>query len=640
MPGNASAVQVRIQATSAAGAGGQRGHDLRLGAKPGYVAGERTPLNRVLVPPLTGAELRRESERRRARRATRRAMKSNAGVGVCGIVTFGHAAQPLFERLSPDAQDAAYREVAEAVARRLGTDLTGLVVHRDESAPHAHFQLVGYCRDGTPVSTVAKRGALRDLQTLAAEVMGRHAPGIERGFSKIARLQGGATPAEVVHRSVAELHDELPHEIAALRAQVAGLEGERTAAEEKARRNEALARKAEAKVQRAEAADAERARKAARTLEAYERRGAAARAEAERLEGEAVALRGRLDALEAALARAEETDRARAAEQRAAAEAEAVARDAAIAALEREVEREREAFEEATIERARTHAEIALHGEARTYEDDGDDETDEERAARLAEGDAHRREEHDAAVADWRERGVDGWPEVLARMPGELAEAEREAEAYGGPNEAAQDARDRFETLRLHVGAAQDAFGPDHPSARAVRAGWATLLAGLAPWQERVLSTLRAELAELRRETGRVWAEARALWAQGAEKAREALARREEVVAAREREARRDADAARAELDAARAARGRAEEAATRGQVEAQARFDALLARDPQLRQWTSFATLLQGKVRTVFGEAGYAELRREMAPEWERHPDNLARAGQRPGPGAGPSGP
>ena len=314
MPGNASAVQVRIQATSAAGAGGQRGHDLRLGAKPGYVAGERTPLNRVLVSPLTGAELRRESEARRARRATRRAMKSNAGVGVCGIVTFGHAAQPLFERLSPDAQDAAYREVAEAVARRLGTDLTGLVVHRDESAPHAHFQLVGYCRDGTPVSTVstvAKRGALRDLQTLAAEVMGRHAPGIERGFSKIARLQGGATPAEVVHRSVAELHDELPHEIAALRAQVAGLEGERAAAEDKARRNEALARKAEAKAQRAEAADAERARKAARTLEAYERRGAAARAEAERLEGEAVALRGRLDALEAALARAQETDRAR-----------------------------------------------------------------------------------------------------------------------------------------------------------------------------------------------------------------------------------------------------------------------------------------------------------------------------------------
>ena len=592
------------------------------------MAGERTPLNRVLVSPLTGVELRRESEARRARRATRRAMKSNAGVGVCGIVTFGHAAQPLFERLSPDAQDAAYREVAEAVARRLGTDLTGLVVHRDESAPHAHFQLVGYCRDGTPVSTVAKRGALRDLQTLAAEVMGRHAPGIERGFSKIARLQGGATPAEVVHRSVAELHDELPHEIAALRAQVAGLEGERTAAEERARRNEALARKAEAKAQRAEAADAERARKAARTLEAYERRGVAARAEAERLEGEAEALRERLAALEAALARAEETDRARAAERRAAAEAEAVARDAAIAALEREVEREREAFEEAAIEHAR--AEIALHGEART---DEEDETDEEHSARLTERDAHRREEHDAAVADWRERGVEGWPEVLARVPGELAEAAREAEACDDPNEAVEDARDRFETLRLHVRAAQDAFGRDHPSARAVRSGWATLLVGLASWQERVLSALRAELAELRRETGRVWAEARALWAQGAEKAREALARREEVVVAREREARRDADAARAELDAARAVRGRAEEAAARGQAEAQARFDALLARDPQLRQWTSFATLLQGKVRTVFGEAGYAELRREMAPEWQRHPDNLARSHQRPGP-------
>ena len=638
MAGNAYAVQLRLEITPSLTAAGQRKHDLRLGAQPGYVATTLSVTNRVVMVPMTGPELRHECEQRRATRKTQRAMKSNAGVGVRGIITFGHKAQPIFERLPAEAQDQAYREVAEAAASRLGTTLTGLVVHCDESAPHAHFQLVGYCLDGTPVSQVAKRGPLRDCQTLAAEIMGRHAPGIERGFSKADRLRGGDSPADVVHRSVAELHDRLPEEIVTLRAQVAGLENERASAEEKARRNEALARKAEAKAGEAQAADAERARKAARTLEAYERRGAAAHAEAERLEGEAEALRGRLAALEAALARAEETDRARAAEHRAAAEAEAVARDAVIAALEREVEREREAFEEVTAAHAR--AEIALHGEARTYEADGDDETDEERTARLTARDAHRREEHDAAVAEWRERGVDGWPEVLARVPGELAEAAREAEAGDDPDEAARDARDRFETLRLHVRAAQDAFGADHPSARAVRSGWAALLVRLASWQERVLSTLRDELAELRRETGRVWAEARALWTQGAEKAREALARREEVVAAREREARRDADAARAELDAARAVRGRAEEAAARGQAEAQARFDALLARDPQLRQWTSFATLLQGKVRTVFGEAGYAELRREMAPEWERHPDNLARGHQRPGPGAGPSGP
>ena len=116
---NPRAAQVRIEAASASRAGGQRAHDLRLGPQPSYVDADRTHLNRVLIQPWTGVELRRESERRRAQRPTKRAMKSNAGVGVRGIITFGHEAQTLFEQLSPEEQDAAYRELAEAIARRL-----------------------------------------------------------------------------------------------------------------------------------------------------------------------------------------------------------------------------------------------------------------------------------------------------------------------------------------------------------------------------------------------------------------------------------------------------------------------------------------------------------------------------------------
>lgn len=221
--GNPWAVQVRIQMKTAKSAGGQRAHDMRIGPQPAYVDSSRTHFNRVLIVPHTGTQLRKICERLRAQRHTSRTMKSNTSVVVVGIITFGHKAQKIFKTLTPDQQDAAYHETAEAIAKRLNTTLTGLVVHCDESAPHAHFQLPAYDMTGHPISETAKRGALRDLQTITAAVMGRHAPGIERGRSKLDRLKAGAHPAEVVNRSVAQLHDELPIEIAEKKARLAEL---------------------------------------------------------------------------------------------------------------------------------------------------------------------------------------------------------------------------------------------------------------------------------------------------------------------------------------------------------------------------------------------------------------------------------
>lgn len=228
---NPHAAQVRIAALKATSVGGQRAHDLRIGPQPAYVAEERSYLNRVLIEPETGTCLRKVCEDRRALRDTARAMKSSASVGVSGIVTFGVEAQRIFERLTPDQQDAAYRETAEAVAFRLNTTLTGLVVHADESGPHAHFQLPAYDMTGQPISMTAKRDAMRDLQTITAQVMGRHAPGIERGRSISRRLAAGADYPDVMHRSVKELHRDLPAEIEAKRQIVADL----SAAEDAAR---------------------------------------------------------------------------------------------------------------------------------------------------------------------------------------------------------------------------------------------------------------------------------------------------------------------------------------------------------------------------------------------------------------------
>ena len=223
MAANKNAVQVRIKTVSASMAKGQRMHDLRIGPGPGYVDSAESKFNRVLVTPFTSSDLRKVCENRRSNRRTKRAMKSNAAVAVSGIITFGHKAQDIFENLTYDQQAAAYLEVAEAVAARVGTTLSGLVVHADESAPHAHFQMPGYTLNGIPISKVAKRQALRDIQTIAAEIMGRHAPGIERGKPRWQRIEEGETYADTIHRQAYEMRSRLPDDIEEAEAELAKL---------------------------------------------------------------------------------------------------------------------------------------------------------------------------------------------------------------------------------------------------------------------------------------------------------------------------------------------------------------------------------------------------------------------------------
>ena len=300
MAGNSKAIQVRIATATVDQVGGQRAHDLRLGAQPEYIDADRSSLNRVLVEPARGVELRKVCVARRDRRSPRRTIRRDAAIAMNGIITFGHDAQTVFGKLGPDRQDAAYRAVAEAVAARLQTSVSGLVVHEDETAPHAHFQFPGVTHDGHPVSRVARLEAVRDLQTIAARVAAEHAPGIERGTPKALRLAAGENYADVVNRSVKELHHDLPAELDALRGQIA-------AAEAKRAQNEDRAEKARAKAERAEA-DAEKAAKALKRAETYERRAETARAEVERLEGRLANLKARetaVSAREAAVAEKE-----------------------------------------------------------------------------------------------------------------------------------------------------------------------------------------------------------------------------------------------------------------------------------------------------------------------------------------------
>ena len=295
MATNKKAVQVRIDSASASHAGHQHAHDMRIGPQPAYVDADRRHLNRTLVEPLTGTQLRKICEDRREQRETKRAMKSNAAVGVLGIITFGHEAQPIFDALTTAQQDAALMEVAQAVAARLNTTVSGLVFHGDEAASHAHFQCPGVTVDGVPVSNIAKRTAMSDIQTIAAEVMGRHAPGIERGKSRQQRLEEGENYADTVYKQAAEMRERLPAEIAAKQAELDAVTAD-------VAKHQKHLTKAKADLKRAVAetgVESDKAEKIRARAETYERRASTAQVELAGIGDELARLRAMQEALEA-----------------------------------------------------------------------------------------------------------------------------------------------------------------------------------------------------------------------------------------------------------------------------------------------------------------------------------------------------
>ncbi|SOH95708.1 Plasmid recombination enzyme, partial [Monaibacterium marinum] len=217
---NPNAVSVRIEPKTMSRAKFQRRHDFRIGAQPVYVDGDRTELNRPLMPLRPLPDIQQENEALRLRAGRTRKMKSNAAVVTVGIITFGHRAQEAFNRLPDERQDRAFKELAHEIAVQLKTSLEALVVHLDETAIHAHFTLRAYNDDGEPISNATRLGDMSALQYLAAEVMQRFAPEIERGNRKKARLKAGADYPDTLHRTVKQLRADLPQEKATLEAEI------------------------------------------------------------------------------------------------------------------------------------------------------------------------------------------------------------------------------------------------------------------------------------------------------------------------------------------------------------------------------------------------------------------------------------
>jgi hypothetical protein len=209
---------IRVETRTTSSAGGQHSHDLRVGRQPDYVDSSRSHLNSTPVPYLSPSRLSSICLDRRKSRADLvgakrqpRSMKRDAAIGVAGIITFGKAAQPHIENLSHDEQDRLFMESAQAVAKKLETSLDGLSVHRDESAIHAHFQMTGYGLDGSPLSKKIDIKMCSVLQDIGAKPFLKF--GISRGEKIGDRISRSDDYSKTIHRSVRQLHSDLPKEL-------------------------------------------------------------------------------------------------------------------------------------------------------------------------------------------------------------------------------------------------------------------------------------------------------------------------------------------------------------------------------------------------------------------------------------------
>jgi len=202
-------VSVRIEGKKAKATSGQIKHDTREGKQPGYVDDEKSKLNSVLIEPMPEKDLKHLCEGRRIDAGAKRKMRSDASVSQIGIITFGTEAQKTINNLTPEEQDRLFKSAATTAARHCENELTGLVVHRDESAIHAHFQMPAICKDGKPQS---KKGIdFSDLQDRVSTSFAHL--NIERGTKKVDRIERGEPDSAHIHRSVKQLHEDLPKEI-------------------------------------------------------------------------------------------------------------------------------------------------------------------------------------------------------------------------------------------------------------------------------------------------------------------------------------------------------------------------------------------------------------------------------------------
>ncbi len=210
----AGMVSVRLKGLKATQGEGQRAHDARTaGQVPDYVDVKKTEKNQVLLGEMSPQILKDSlfEQSQRIRKATRKAPRKDANFFLGGILTFDKLARDLVNQQPPDV--LAEKFVNE-ISAHYGVKVIYLVRHSDESTNHYHFLLENINEQGRAVTNQLNKQALARLQDKAGEAFSEI--GLSRGIKKIERLAKGEDYSKTVHRSVQELHNDLPKEISVM----------------------------------------------------------------------------------------------------------------------------------------------------------------------------------------------------------------------------------------------------------------------------------------------------------------------------------------------------------------------------------------------------------------------------------------
>ena len=207
MPGM---VSVRVKGLRSPRSPGAFGHDSRTGYVPKNVDQSRSHLNKVLIGDMTLETLTESQQEQSARiRAfTKRAPRKDANYYISGIITFSKEARDDVNSQPPDEQAKAF---IEDLSRSLNLKILYAIRHSDESTNHYHFMLENIDGEGRAKARTLNKKALSALQDRAGETFEKI--GIKRGIKKKERLENGEPYAKTVHRTVQQLHTDLPKEI-------------------------------------------------------------------------------------------------------------------------------------------------------------------------------------------------------------------------------------------------------------------------------------------------------------------------------------------------------------------------------------------------------------------------------------------
>jgi len=205
-------------------------HDTRQGTDLQYVNKQLSHKNSILVQYSTVQQI--ESlciERKQKSNFKTKKLLKNQSIGAIGIIGFSIKAQEIFNKISTEAQNERFRTAILLLSRALNNSCVGAAVHRDEQSVHCHFIFPAICNDGYSVSTKIVHlgnGSYRlggsKIQDIVAQAF--FSLDIYRGTSRVIKPEGYSPEYDTIHRSVRELHYELPARIQQLKAQIFELE--------------------------------------------------------------------------------------------------------------------------------------------------------------------------------------------------------------------------------------------------------------------------------------------------------------------------------------------------------------------------------------------------------------------------------